>query len=181
MTVTTGTRMTAAEYLQLPEQNTPMELLDGEIVVSPSPTPEHQDLVGNTYILLKQRSQALGGQVYFAPLDVYLGEESVPQPDLVWLAPNSKCSILEKRLSGPPDLVVEILSPGSIKRDRQKKFRIYERHGVREYWLVDPRDRLIEVWQWIDGRFTLLDIYSPGERFESSLLGTIEVSAIFGE
>lgn len=183
MTDTTKTRMTAAEFAQLPQTNTPTELIDGEVIVSPSPEPVHQDTVLNTAGVLKQaaKQHGAGGKVFVAPLDVYLDEQNTPQPDVMWLAPNSQCVIGEKKLIGAPDLIVEVLSPGSNRMDKREKFRLYERHGVREYWIINPREQLVEVWQSDAGKFVLLDVYSSGESFVSSLLGTIDVTAIFSE
>ncbi|MBC7870174.1 MAG: Uma2 family endonuclease, partial [Chitinophagaceae bacterium] len=137
MVIQTINKITADEYFQLPETNTPMELIDGEIIQMPSPVPNHQAVVGDLCVLLKQNVKSLGGRVFVSPLDVYLDDINVPQPDVMWLAPNSRCQVGEKRLSGAPDLIAEVLSPGSVSHDRRKKFRLYQQFGVREYWIVD--------------------------------------------
>ena len=175
----TRTRVTADEFFELPETNQFMELIDGEIIMSPSPVPDHQDVIGNGVILLKQHAKERGGRVFISPLDVKFDEVNVPQPDIIYLAPDSRCVIEEKRLVGAPDLLVEVLSPGSIKRDRSDKFLLYERYGVREYWIIDPRDQLVEVWQLKDGRYSLLGVFSPEETFVSPLVGEVEVSTLF--
>lgn len=177
--MTTQTRVTADEFFQLPESNQFIELIDGEIMMSPSPVPDHQDVIGNGFMLLKQAARERGGRVFVSPLDVHLDESNVPQPDIIYLAPDSRCVVAEKRLVGAPDLLVEVLSPGSIKRDRSEKFLLYERHGVREYWIIDPRDQLVEAWQLREGRFSLLGAFVVGETFESPLVGTIEVTRLF--
>jgi Uma2 family endonuclease len=178
--MTVETRMTAAEFLALPETNRPTELIDGELYRMASPTPTHQDAVFNAATLIKQLTKAKGGRTFIAPLDVYFDELNVPQPDVMWVAPDSpNCVILEKHLRGAPDLIVEVLSPGSVKNDRKIKFRLYEKHGVREYWMVDLSEQLIEVWQLQSGKFMLLDVYGVGEKFVSPLLGEVEVKAIF--
>jgi len=84
-------------------------------------------------------------------------------------------------LIGPPDLVVEIFSPGSVLYDRGDKFDIYQRYGVREYWMIDPTEDYIEVHQLIDGKFTRLGIYGLGKQFSSPIWGgaTIDVDKIF--
>jgi Uma2 family endonuclease len=84
-----------------------------------------------------------------------------------------------QHLSGAPDLIAEVLSPSTAHIDRREKFRLYEKYGVREYWMVDPRDQLVEVWQHQDGRFVLLDAYGSGEVFKSAMLGEINVANIF--
>ncbi len=179
MTDGTTFRMTASEYLLLPETTQPMELLDGEVIMSPAPIPEHQTAVGNTYLLISGTVKERGGRAFFAPLDVRLDDLNVVQPDVMYLAPDTRCIVGEKYLIGAPDLIVEVLSPGSIKTDKRDKFRLYERFGVREYWLVSPRDQLVEVWLLTDQRFVLLNPYGVGETFESPLLGSVDASALF--
>jgi Uma2 family endonuclease len=174
------TRMTATEFLQLPETNLPLQLLDGEVIEMGAPELPHQDIVLNTGVFFKQRAKELGGKAYIAPVDVYFDELNILQPDVMWLAPDTKCQMVGvKRLSGAPDLIAEILSPSTAHIDRKGKFRLYEKHGVREYWLVDPRDQLVEVWQHDDTRFVLLDVYGIGETFTSALIGAVEVAILF--
>lgn len=175
------TRMTAAEFFELPESKLPVELIDGEVFMGPAPELGHQDTVGQTYMSL--RSLVTEGKVYFAPVDVYLDEVNIVQPDVLWLSPQSTCVPVEgKYLRGAPDLVVEVFSPGSISRDKKKKFKLYEKHGVREYWMMDPQEQYIEVQRLENGRFVLQGVYEPGDTFESAVLGgkTVEVKALFG-
>jgi Uma2 family endonuclease len=122
------------------------------------------------------------GKIYVAPVDVYLDDANVVQPDVLWVAPGSACVPFEgKYLRGAPDLVVEVLSPGTARRDKKAKFDLYEKHGVREYWLIDSGAKLLEAWQLKDSRFIRLDVFGPGDQFDSPLLGPIDVSAIFPE
>jgi Uma2 family endonuclease len=173
------TRMTAAEFFALPETNLPTELLNGELIQMPSPVTLHQRLLLRT--ARKLEAIIPNGEVFVAPLDVYFDELNIPQPDVMWVAEGSRCQILEKRLQGPPDLIVEILSPGTVTNDRKSKFRLYQQYGVREYWIIDPVESLIEIWQWVNGKFQLVDIYSRDETPDSPLLGRIPASDIFGE
>ena len=130
-------KMTASEFLSLPVSNTFHELLDGEEVMSPSPTRNHQVTLGRVFLLLEHG--APHGEVILAPMDVYLDDSNVVQPDLLWIAQGSACKWVEgKYLNGAPDLVAEIFSPGTVRRDKKDKFRLYEKFGVREYWMIDP-------------------------------------------
>jgi Uma2 family endonuclease len=173
-------QMTATEFMQLPETNLPLQLLDGEVIEMNAPALPHQDIVGNIFVLFKLKAKELGGKAYVAPVDVYFDELNIPQPDVLWLAPDTQCLMVgTERLSGAPDLIAEILSPTTAHIDRKKKFRLYEKYGVREYWLVEPRDQLIEVFQHREGRFDLLDAYGVGETFVSLLIGEVEVMPIF--
>jgi Uma2 family endonuclease len=155
--------------------------MDGEVITMPSPIPAHQEAIVRLVLLISQLTVQLGGKVYVAPLDVYLDALNVVQPDVIWVAPDSQCQIGEKRLIGAPDLIAEVLSPGTALHDKRHKFRLYERFGVREYWIVDPLEKLVEVWVQTDKRFSLIDVYGQGESFVSSLLGNVEMNTIWGE
>ena len=178
--MTVQTKMTATEFLALPESNLPHELINGEEIMSPSPTAKHQRPLYRLFDLV--RRLVPNGEAFMAPMDVYLDEGSVVQPDLMWIAEGSTCVLDEdKYLHGGPDLVAEVLSPSTTRFDRKDKFRLYEKHGVREYWIVDPDAKLIEVWHRVDAKFVRLDIYAPGDQFSSPLLGTVEAKEIFPE
>ncbi len=174
------TKMTAKDFLALPETNLPHELINGEEIMSPSPTPKHQMLAGQLFIVLKRLAPA--GQIFFAPLDLYLDDENIVQPDLLWIAPaNTRISVGAKYLRGAPDLIVEIVFPGTARRDKKDKFRLYEKFAVREYWIADPEEKLLEIWQQQDGRFVRVDIAGPGDGCKSPLLGEVPISEIFPE
>ncbi len=172
-------RIHTAEYFALPETMQPTQLIDGEIIETPSPTPEHQDIVLEIAYFLKTLAKGRGWRVFVAPLDVEFDEFNAPQPDVIVVLPGSLCRVTDTRLIGAPALIAEVLSPGTEKNDRSGKFRLYEKHGVREYWLVDPDPRLVEVWTLQGDRFARLEVYSTDERFASPLLGEITVSNLF--
>ena len=173
------TRMTAGEFFELPESNLPIELLHGEVVVSPTPVPGHQALVLQLALVIRELGK--DGTVYVAPLDVHLDDENVVQPDVLWISPTGGCEVGEKHLTGAPDLVVEVLSPSSAQRDKVTKFRLYETSSVREYWIVDPAAQYIEVFQAVNEKFQLAGVFAPGETFDSSVLlrHPVDVSLIF--
>ena len=172
--------MTAEEFFKLSETNLPTQLIDGEIIMSPAATPLHQDIVLNTAILLRALGQ--GGKVYVAPIDVYLDNMNVFQPEVVWIAADSQCVIADKRLLGAPDVIVEVLSPSTAKIDKTKKFRLYQQHGVREYWIADPEAGYLEAWTLVDGVYQYIGAFAAGEGFDSVVLAKrVDVSAIFPE
>lgn len=173
-------RTTADEYLALPESNLPMHLIDGEIIDMATPNLDHQLLVGKLYKLLSIKAEGLGGFAVPSPMDIRLDEFNVVQPDVFIILPDSKCQIIDKKLYGAPDLVVEVLSPSTAKLDRKQKFQLYEQFGVREYWMVDPVAAVIEVWGHDGARFSLHEVYEKGEKIQSPLLGEIAVDEIFG-
>lgn len=139
------TVFTYEDYRQLPEDGYRWEVLEGCLVREPAPRPLHQFVVRNIFWLLESiaRQDDLGA-VLTSPLDVVLSEENVVQPDVVFIPHNRMEIIGEENVRGAPALVVEILSPSTFGRDRAVKREIYERFGVREYWIVDPGQRRIE-------------------------------------
>jgi Uma2 family endonuclease len=175
--------MTADEYFELPESKLIIQLIEGEVIEMPGASPTHQDVVGNIFMLLRLMLKVLGGKAYIAPLDVYLDDLNVFQPDVMWVAPNSQAVIGDKRIVGAPDLIAEVLSPGSERHDRKVKFDLYEQYGVREYWIVSPESQLIEVWLIEDNKFTRQGIYEPSDTFTSAVLAgqRIEVKVVFGD
>ena len=174
------TKMTADEFLQLPESLTLTELIDGQIIMAPAPETGHQITAARGYDIIK--ALASGGIVLFSPIDVYLDENDVVQPDVLWISPESNCKIERKYVSGAPDLVIEVLSPSTALRDKQTKFRLYEKYGVREYWIIEPTAQYIEVWSRVDEKFALHGVFAGSESFVSLVLGgkSVEVAAIFG-
>lgn len=178
-----GTRMLPSAYDRLPETNLHMELIDG-VVVYPhwdeetgmnAPSLDHQRIVLNIAAWLRHTARQHGGTPYIAPVDVWLSEALRVQPDVVWLAAASQCIREETLLRGAPELVVEVLSPSTAQRDRIDKFDLYEAHGALEYWLLDPRDLLMEVYTRTDAALRRMGAYKPGDSFVSPALGGLSV------
>jgi Uma2 family endonuclease len=179
MAAQTKTRVTTAEFLTLPETMQRTELIDGEIFMAPAPELRHQDDILCTAFTL--RRLAPQGKMYISPVDVVLDEYNTVQPDVLWIAPESQCVPEDgKRLRGAPDLVVEVLSPGTARRDRREKFALYEKHGAREYWMMDAEAQFVEVWVRGESGFVRLGIFAPDERFTSPLIGVVVVNDLFG-
>ena len=171
-------RYTYRDYMNLPEsEEKRYELIDGELYMVPSPTPMHQDLLQNLYRILDVfvRGQDLG-KVYLAPLDVVLSEEDVLQPDILYISTNREGIITERNIRGAPDLVVEVLSPGTADRDRTLKRARYLKYGVREYWMVDPQARTIEVLKAGQTEFESVRVYPEGTTATSPVLENLAVS-----
>ena len=139
--------MTASEYFTLPETNRPSELVYGVVSGPPAPAYGHQKVVGALFRLLIAHVEERGlGEVCVAPVDVVLDEAGglVVQPDLIFIT-TGRLSIVKQHVAGAPDLVIEVLSPSTEHRDRTMKLAWYRRYGVREYWMVDPHLRTIEI------------------------------------
>jgi Uma2 family endonuclease len=132
-----------ADYDRLPRQPR-HELLFGNLIVAPSPTVRHQVIALFLWRHLQRSTKNTRGWVCAAPADVILAEHSVVQPDIYYVAADRKDMPLDGRMKGAPDLIVEVLSPGTAVRDRHVKLNLYAQAGVREYWLVDPQTRAFD-------------------------------------
>jgi Uma2 family endonuclease len=138
---------TYRDLVALPEDQLRHELIDGEHFVTPSPNTGHQEILKRLFRALDAHVERHHiGEVLFAPFDVKLSLFTVLVPDLVYFTTERFARVVnEKHATGAPDLVVEILSPGTRRRDKGRKRAVYDREGVREYWIVDPEVRSITV------------------------------------
>ncbi|GAB6140067.1 Uma2 family endonuclease [Methylosoma difficile] len=153
------------DYLSWPD-DVRYELIDGyAYAMSPAPDLAHQDVAGELYRQVANFLKGKSCRVFIAPVDVRLPKhheddakiDTVVQPDVLVVCDSSK---LDRRgVRGAPDWVVEVLSPSTAGHDQIKKRQVYERHGVREYWLVHPTDKVLTVYRLIDGEFAKPDIY----------------------
>jgi Uma2 family endonuclease len=130
------------DYDRLPEQPR-CELLFGRLYVNPAPSVGHQSVVPFLWQHLHRIARKAGGRALHAPLDVVLADHSVVQPDVIYISAGRQ-HIVQERILGAPDLVIEVLSPGTVRRDRGEKLSLYAQYGVREYWLVEHLTRRID-------------------------------------
>lgn len=160
----------AADYWQLPE-GAPIELIRGRFVMSPSPVPRHQIillLLAEHFLHIARRS---GGMVFVAPMDVILTDDTIVQPDLLYIS-RSRRHIVKERVVGPPDLVIEVISQTG-RRDRVEKLDLYARNEVAEYWIVDPDTQVMDFLINENGRFI---VQSPANnRYQSPRLPEVEI------
>jgi Uma2 family endonuclease len=146
-------RWSYEDLLLLPEDGKRHELIDGEHFVSPSPTPRHQGVSMNLVRILSAHVHATRcGTLFSAPLDVVLSPHDVVEPDILFVAAGRRHVIGERGLEAAPDLAIEILSPASRRIDAVLKRHLYEKHGVAEYWIVDPETKAVEVLRRRGGR-----------------------------
>jgi Uma2 family endonuclease len=168
-------------YFSLPDTNRITELSDGELILMPPPSFTHQRVLDNLYSRLKAfvGERDLGVTV-FAPLAVRLWPGKIREPDIMFYAEAHRDRIGEQ-VSGPPDLVAEIVSPGSVKTDRQEKFAEYAQAGVSEYWIVDPAAESVEVYALADGVYLLHERGGLEAQVTSRLLDgfCLEVESLF--
>ncbi len=141
-----GVVLTYEEYAALPADGRRYEIHDGELSVTPSPSPGHQRISRNLFTILHRHVMTKDlGEVLYAPLDVILSESSVVQPDIIYLDRGRLDAVSGRGIEGAPTLVVEVLSPSTTLIDRSTKHQLYARYGVPFYWLVDPEVRAIEA------------------------------------
>ena len=160
---------------EMGETNEPMELWDGELIMSPTPTPNHQRIVlrfGNAlhYFVVAAKL----GEVFISPLDVILTPKRVVQPDVFFVS-NANRGIVQDRVRGVPDLCMEVISQ-TWRRDRIDKKELYGEFGVKEYWIIDPEIRLVEVFDLAQGAYHLHVKAADAEPAESKLLKGFAVS-----
>ena len=164
----------AADYWQLPEGE-PVELVRGRFMMSPSPNPLHQIVIGSLNHVLRNAEQSAGGLALMAPMDVVLSEDTILQPDLLYIAKDRR-DIVQSRIEGPPNLVIEILSPGTERRDRLEKLDLYARYQVPEYWIVDPKLQLFEFLINEKGRYVVMP--QCEDYYQSPRLSEIEIRLV---
>jgi Uma2 family endonuclease len=148
-------KMTARQFLQLGEDppGVRLELVDGEVAVSPSPIPDHAYTVGALYVILKNYVDANALGIALMDVDTIFGEHDVRRPDIFYFTKARRHFIGERAIEGPPDLAVEILSPGNERTDRRDKFKLYAAGKVKHYWIVDPRQKTIESYILRGGKY----------------------------
>ena len=174
-------KFTVDDYMTTPEDRR-YQLLDGELVLAPAPTDKHQAICLQLAVALHQFVQGRGlGLVRFAPYDVVLSNYDVVQPDILFVSNERVRLITEANIQGAPALVVEILSPATEQYDRGYKRTLYSRHGVQEYWIVDPSAETVEVLTETDQGLTPTATYSRSETLASPLLPglSIDLGQIF--
>ena len=169
--------LTVEDYRATPE-GTRYQLIEGELIMSPSPNRYHQDIVLNLTDILRGflRRQSLG-RLYASPFDVYLSDHDVVQPDLLFVT-NARLSILaEDGLHGAPDLAIEVLSPSTAQLDKKSKRILYARHGAKELWLVDPLLLQIQVYDFARDTTKPVRLVEENETLSTPLLPGLTISA----
>lgn len=170
-------KLTWEDIKDYPESHTRVELVDGELVMSPVAAHDHQricQLIGVAIIPWVYANKL--GEFFCLPVHVILDDHIHYEPDI--------CFIRQQRLDiladpafvgGPPDLIIEVISESNRTHDTVVKFRDYERYGVEEYWLVDPRDKHVRVHRLESGRYVSLGVFAPGEKIATKALSGLDL------
>lgn len=172
------------------EENQRIEIIDGEAVMMAPPVRIHQEISGELFFQLANYLRGKGCKVYAAPFAVRLFEkdgdrpedvDTLVEPDIAVICDPAKLDKYGCR--GAPDMVVEILSPSTQRQDRFTKFSLYQRAGVREYWIVDPENKFVQSFWLEDGRYAVKEFGAAGDKMCVNVLEdcVIDLSEIFPE
>lgn len=171
----TKKRCTYEDYLKTPDDER-YELIEGELLMTPAPNTEHQRISRKLEIRMVRFVEEKNlGEIFDAPYDVYLDKENNVQPDILFISKERLYIIGDNNVQGAPDLVVEIISESSAYRDTIQKKRLYARFGIKEFWIVAPREKMIEVYSLKDGKYHLITTYFYNDTLKSHILRGFEV------
>jgi len=168
---------TYEDYRRLPSDGWIYEVIEGELYMTPAPRPIHQRCGGNLFAAFWNFAKKHDvGQAITAPIDVVLAGFATPvQPDVLFIVQERLDIVKEDRIEGAPDIIAEVLSPGNWLVDRRKKYEVYAKAGVKEYWIVDPEARTIELFVLRGSRYALIGKFGVGEAVHSEVLPGFEV------
>lgn len=163
-------KYTYEDYLKTPEDKR-YELIEGELFMTPSPITNHQRISRKIEFLLEKFvTENDRGEIFYAPYDVYLDDENVLQPDILFISKDRLNIIGDKNLQGAPDLVIEILSESTAYRDLIQKKKLYAKFGVKEYWIVVPEEKTVDIYVLKDNAYQLYKTFGKDDTLESQLL-----------
>jgi Uma2 family endonuclease len=167
---------TYEDYLQLPDDGKRYEIIDGELYMSTAPIPNHQFIVGNFLFALSSYLKIHPiGKVITAPLEVYFSRTNLVQPDIVYIS-NERLNIIKpEQIKGAPDLVIEVLSPSTEKRDRTVKLKMYAKFGVQEYWMAKEKTATVEIFRSQEGKLVSAARLGKSDVLTSPLFPGLEI------
>ena len=181
--MSTTHRLTYQDYADL-EGNERYELLDGELILVASPNRDHQDVVMDLGFMMRTFARGNDlGRVYIAPFDVLFTDTDVAQPDIMFISREREHILTHANVQGAPDLIVEILSPSSSSHDWREKRSLYAGHGVREYWIIDPTNRIVSVLRPDGGNMEIVQTCVEGDIAVSDVLEgfTVNLTELFSD
>ncbi len=166
-TIAEEKKCTYEDYLKTPDDKR-YELIEGELLMTPAPAPRHQKISRELgYEFLRIVKEKKIGELFYAPCDVYLDNENVVQPDILFITKDRLDIIGEKNIQGAPDLVVEIISESTAYRDLVQKKCLYAKYGVKEYWVVVPEHEIVEVYVLRESLYGLHNTFRKGDSLDS--------------
>ncbi len=179
--LTAGPKVSYEEFMEIYEKSDlRMEFINGEIIVLGSPSTNHQEISGNLHVLLRSHLQGSHCKVYYSPFDVHFCKKDIQEPDVcqpdLLIACDLEDNVVDGRYMGTPTLVIEILSPSTRRRDLLDKLNTYTLSGVKEYWIVDPKQQRIMVYCFEDNDILDFATYQNGDSFESQAFPRLKVT-----
>ena len=174
--INVSTKLTYADYLKTSDELR-YELLNGELVMAPAPLLYHQFILRKLLNAMSDHvDEQILGELFCSPADVVLSDTDVVQPDILYVSSQRSHILTPESVRGAPDLVVEILSPSTAELDRTTKLDLYAKHGVKEYWIVDPDSRTIMVMLRGENRFEVSGIYGDDQSLTSPTLDGFSIA-----
>ena len=168
--------ITRYDYQEMPQGPPYYQVIEGDLIMSPSPNTFHQVVLGRIYsIIVRYLEKNPIGEAFFAPLDVFLSDINVYQPDVILVSNERRSIITHHGIEGAPDLVVEALYPGTARYDKGSKRKIYARTGVKELWLVDPEARTLQGYLLAKDPETPSATHGANATFTSALLPGLKI------
>ncbi len=169
-------RWTYEEYYKLNDDKR-YEVIEGELIELFTPAVIHQRIVKRLFIELTEFVEKRNlGEVFISPIDVVLSDENAFQPDIVFVSKENAGIVKEKAIFGSPDLVVEVISPSTLKRDTEDKKRLYAKFGVKELWLIFPGEKAVEVFSLKDGDYEVCSFGYDSGKVKSCILEGFELN-----
>jgi len=169
-------QFTYEDYLELPDDGKRYEIIDGELYMSNTPTTKHQLISGKFFGLLFIYLQSHPiGILMSAPLEVFFSKTNLAQPDVVFISNERQNLVKPEHVKGAPDLVIEVLSPSTEKRDRTVKLKMYAKFGVQEYWMAKEKTATVEIFRLQDGKLVLITRLEKSDVLTSPLFPGLEI------
>jgi Uma2 family endonuclease len=169
-------QFTYEDYLELPDDGKIYEIIDGELYMSTSPTPNHQTIVHDfSFTLIAYLRGHPIGKVFPAPLEVYFSEINLTRPDIMFISNEHLDIIKPTQIKGAPDLVIEELSPNTEKRDRTVKLKMYAKLGVEEYWMAREKTTTIQIFRPREGKLVPVARLGKTDMLTSPLFPGLEI------
>ena len=174
---------TYEDLFSLPEDGRRFEIIEGDLYEMPAPNLDHASVIANLIAMLIPLVTRLGGRWFTAPVDVFIEGANPVQPDIVVILPEWPGSLPRRGIEGAPDILIEVLSPSNRTHDVLTKRALYGRAGVREYWIVDPEARTIEILALDRDALHRVAVWSGDDTMTSPLLGSLPspAAAIFAD
>ncbi|HEX7593091.1 MAG TPA: Uma2 family endonuclease [Anaerolineae bacterium] len=171
MAIATRVKLSYDDLRLFPDDGKRHELINGEHIMSPAPKTRHQNASGNLFARMHAFARQHNlGRVFAAPFDVVFSDFDATEPDILFISREHETILTEDNARGAPDLVVEILSPSTAELDRKVKYALYEKYGVREYWIITPDAEIVQIFARRPVGYELLGNFSGKQEIHSEVM-----------